>query len=83
MLSPTRSVPTASVSVSPGTIDTQLLPTTPGVAEAVEGFRQRRPPRWLGNPSEIGDAVVWLCSDLSCYVTGVALVVDGGLLSVI
>ncbi|EEF60074.1 SDR family oxidoreductase [Pedosphaera parvula] len=70
-------------SVCPGTIDTHLLRTTPGIAEAAEEFRKRTPLRRLGKPSEIGDAVVWLGSDLSSYVTGIALFVDGGLLSVI
>lgn len=69
--------------VAPGTIDTHLLRTSPGIAEAAEGFRQRTPLRRLGKPSEIGDAVVWLGSDMSSYVTGIALLVDGGLLSVI
>jgi len=69
--------------VAPGTIDTHLLRTSPGIAEAAEGFRQRTPLRRLGKPSEIGDAVVWLGSDMSSYVTGIALLVDGGLLNVI
>jgi len=69
--------------VAPGTIDTFLLRHSPGIAEAAEGFRQRTPLRRLGRPSEIGDAVVWLGSDMSSYVTGIALLVDGGLLSVI
>jgi L-rhamnose 1-dehydrogenase len=69
--------------ICPGVIDTHLLRTTPGVAEAVEGFRQRTPLRRLGRPSEVGDAIIWLGSDLSSFVTGVSLLVDGGLLSVI
>ncbi|MET3383502.1 MULTISPECIES: SDR family NAD(P)-dependent oxidoreductase [Variovorax] len=69
--------------VAPGTIDTHLLRTSPGIAEAAEGFRLRTPLRRLGKPSEIGDAVAWLGSDLSSYVTGTALLVDGGLLAVI
>jgi len=70
-------------SVSPGLIDTHLLRKTPGVAEAAEGFRQRTPLRRLGQPSEVGDAIAWLGSDLSSYVSGISLLVDGGLLSVI
>jgi NAD(P)-dependent dehydrogenase (short-subunit alcohol dehydrogenase family) len=69
--------------VAPGTIDTHLLRTNPGIAAASEGFRQRTPLRRLGKPSEIADAVAWLGSDMSSYVTGIALLVDGGLLSVI
>lgn len=32
----------------------------------------------MGKPAEIGDAVVWLLSEQSSFVTGVALPVDGG-----
>jgi len=33
--------------------------------------------RW-GEPEEVAAAVVWLCSDASSFVTGVALPIDGG-----
>jgi NAD(P)-dependent dehydrogenase (short-subunit alcohol dehydrogenase family) len=32
----------------------------------------------IAEPEEIADAIVWLPSDKSSYVTGVALPVDGG-----
>ncbi len=32
----------------------------------------------LARPEEVAEAVVWLCSDASSYITGVALPVDGG-----
>ncbi len=32
----------------------------------------------LGTPEEIAEAVVWLCSDAASYMTGHALVADGG-----
>lgn len=69
--------------VAPGVIDTHLVRTNPGIAAASEGFRQRTPLRRLGKPSEIADSVAWLGSDMSSYVSGIALLVDGGLLSVI
>lgn len=69
--------------VAPGIIDTALLRQTPDIGAAAEGFRQRTPLRRLGAPSEVGDAVAYLGSDLSSYVTGTVLVVDGGLTAVI
>jgi NAD(P)-dependent dehydrogenase (short-subunit alcohol dehydrogenase family) len=39
------------------------------------------PVGWLGLPQEIAEAVVWLCSDAASFVTGHAMVVDGGLVA--
>ena len=35
----------------------------------------------LGQPTEIAEAVVWLCSESSSFVTGHALALDGGLVA--
>jgi NAD(P)-dependent dehydrogenase (short-subunit alcohol dehydrogenase family) len=35
----------------------------------------------LGSPDELAEAVTWLCSDRSSYITGQSLNVDGGMLS--
>ncbi len=36
------------------------------------------PFRRMGNPEEIAEVVVWLCSDRASYVSGAAYNVDGG-----
>lgn len=69
--------------VCPGLIQTALVESSPEVAKAFEPMRLRMPLRRLGQPREVGDAVAWLASDLSSFVTGVLLPVDGGQTAVI
>jgi NAD(P)-dependent dehydrogenase (short-subunit alcohol dehydrogenase family) len=40
------------------------------------------PMRRLGQPTEIAEGVLWLCSDASSFVTGHQLVLDGGLTAI-
>ena len=40
------------------------------------------PLRRRGTPAEIAEAAVWLCSDAASYVTGHAMVVDGGFMTI-
>jgi NAD(P)-dependent dehydrogenase (short-subunit alcohol dehydrogenase family) len=41
----------------------------------------RTPMKRMAPPSEIADAIVWLCSEQSSFVTGTAVTVDGGKLA--
>jgi NAD(P)-dependent dehydrogenase (short-subunit alcohol dehydrogenase family) len=39
--------------------------------------------RRIGQPEDIAQAALFLASDMSSYITGTSLVVDGGLTSII
>lgn len=65
--------------VCPGVIDTPMLDrimSDTGLDR--EAFENQEPMNRFGSAREIGEAVVWLLSDQSSFVTGVALPVDGG-----
>ncbi|MCU6670075.1 SDR family oxidoreductase [Enterobacteriaceae bacterium H4N4] len=63
--------------IAPGITDTDMLETMP--AAVIELTRNQTDLRRLGNPTNIADAAVFLVSELSSYVTGQTLRVDGGL----
>jgi len=48
--------------------------------EGVERWRSAAPLKRLGRPDDVGDACVFLLSDLARWITGVDLAVDGGVL---
>lgn len=71
-------------SINPGDTDTAMLRDEGrqlGAAE-IDAFlvdsAKGRPLERLGTPLDIAKSVLFLCSDLSTWVTGAAIVVDGG-----
>lgn len=66
-------------SVMPGTIATDLNADDLSSAEKKAYFERRIPLGRLGRPDDVADVVVFLASDMARYVTGAALLVDGGL----
>jgi NAD(P)-dependent dehydrogenase (short-subunit alcohol dehydrogenase family) len=63
--------------VCPGYIVTRM--TGPVRETRSEAVIARTPMRRFGEPREIAEMVVWLCSDRASYVTGAAYEVDGGI----
>ena len=63
--------------ICPGFISTPLLHSTV-TEEAAQAMAARHPMNRLGTPSEIADAVAFLASDASSFVTGSLFSVDGG-----
>lgn len=65
--------------VCPGVIKTAMVERVIGGNPSVEAqFVAIEPIGRLGDPREVAEAVVWLCSDAASFVTGIAMPVDGG-----
>jgi NAD(P)-dependent dehydrogenase (short-subunit alcohol dehydrogenase family) len=63
--------------ICPGYIDTPIHNRRKNEGRARD-VTALSPMRRAGRPAEIADAAVWLASDRSSFVTGIALPVDGG-----
>jgi NAD(P)-dependent dehydrogenase (short-subunit alcohol dehydrogenase family) len=71
--------------ICPGCIDTPMMARSLARSEDPGAAREKMgaavPLRRLGNPREIANAAAFLCSDLASYISGVSLLVDGGLMA--
>ena len=65
--------------VSPGAIKTPINTSAWATPEAERELLKLIPYYRVGETSDIARATVWLCSDLSDYVNGATLYVDGGM----
>jgi NAD(P)-dependent dehydrogenase (short-subunit alcohol dehydrogenase family) len=64
--------------VCPGVVETGMtapLAANPDMRKILDGMT---PMGRMGRPEEIASAVLWLCSDQASFVTGHAMVIDGG-----
>jgi meso-butanediol dehydrogenase/(S,S)-butanediol dehydrogenase/diacetyl reductase len=65
--------------VCPGPIDTPLTAPATSSDEVLADYQRLIPMGRLGRPDEIASVVAFLCSADASYITGAAIVVDGGL----
>ena len=63
--------------VAPGFIDTPMIAHVP--EKVIDNLVSRTALKRLGKPKEVADAVTYLASDSSSFITGQVLRVDGGL----
>ena len=65
--------------VNPAVIDTEMVDRlAEGLSMKKADLVQFHPIGRLGRVEEVAEAVLWLCSDKSSFVTGHSLIVDGG-----
>jgi meso-butanediol dehydrogenase/(S,S)-butanediol dehydrogenase/diacetyl reductase len=65
--------------VCPGAIETPLIAPALAMPTARDQYNELIPMARVGRPEEIAAAVTFLASDDASYITGAAIVVDGGL----
>ena len=65
--------------IAPGFIETEM--TEKLDEKIIENWRNSIPLKRGGTPEDVAKACVWLGSDMSTYVTGQVLNIDGGLLT--
>jgi glucose 1-dehydrogenase len=66
-------------SVCPGAVRTPINMEAWGTPEAYRELMKLIPYKRIGEPDDIGRAVVWLASDDSDYIHGASIFVDGGM----
>lgn len=63
--------------IAPGLIETDM---TSHLSETVKkGYLDRIPLKRLGKPKDIGQMILFLCSDEASYITGQTFYIDGGM----
>ena len=60
--------------IAPGLVDTEM---TSGIDR--QAIIKDIPLRKTGSPDDVAGTILFLCSDLSGYITGQVIIIDGGL----
>ncbi|MDD9877650.1 MAG: SDR family NAD(P)-dependent oxidoreductase [Magnetovibrio sp.] len=66
------------LSISPGPIDTAFAAAANTPSELVQQFKNDVPMKRFGEPEEIGELVLFMCSDACEYMTADTVYVNGG-----
>ena len=71
--------------ICPGCVDTPMMARSLGRNQDAEAAKLKMesaiPLRRLGDPREIANAAAFLASDFASYISGISLLVDGGLMA--
>ena len=65
--------------VAPGAVRSAMTAPLLGMADWEQRWVDRTPLGRIGEPDDIADVVVFLCSDLARFITGQTIVIDGGM----
>ncbi|WP_027377246.1 glucose 1-dehydrogenase [Kaistella palustris] len=66
-------------SICPGAIQTPINTTAWDTKEALDSLLTLIPYNRIGQPADIGNLAVFLASDMSDYITGASIFIDGGM----
>ncbi len=66
-------------SICPGAIQTPINKSAWDTPQAMQSLLTLIPYQRIGQPEDIGNTAVWLCSDDADYITGASIFVDGGM----
>lgn len=67
-------------SVCPGAIHTKMIDRfTDGDPKVFDKFAAAKPMGRVGQPEEVAETVVFLCSNAASFITGQAIAIDGGM----
>ena len=63
-------------------VDAYLAKSYPGrEPEMFQKLSEYQPMGRMGNPTEVAQLAVYLCSDEACFITGHAYPIDGGVMA--